>query len=206
MLLVEESELIGDVLAETLEREVDVTVIGVTRDCEAAVAVAQATYPDVVVLDLDLDPESLSAGVARIRRVAPRARFVVFTARGRRSGNGVGIAIGASAYLERSCSREDFLGALHAAHGGSTRVQAKGAARVLRGPLPAEASCEANLTRREREILERLVNGMPNKEIAATLGVADQTVKTHVKNLFRKLGVSDRTTAAVLALRRKWIS
>jgi len=106
---------------------------------------------------------------------------------------------GARAYLLKDMPREELLETVRAAHAGAHRLPPEVAARL------AERMHQSELSSREIEVVERIANGMSNKEIGAALGISEATVKTHVNNIMGKLGANDRTHAVTVALRRGFI-
>ena len=114
------------------------------------------------------------------------------------------IQAGAAGYLLKNVSPAELARAIRAAHVGEAIIDPAVAARLVRaisGGAPVRAADPEQLTRREQEVLELIVGGRSNKRIALELGIAEKTVKTHVGHLLAKLGVADRTQAAMLAIR-----
>jgi DNA-binding NarL/FixJ family response regulator len=166
---------------------------------EAAVSLCVAERPDVLLLDLsmpDLD------GVEVTRRLADGAaeiRIVVFTSFSDRERIVQALDAGAIGYLLKDAEPEEIHGAIRAAARGEAPLAPKAAAALL-----AERSSRptpVDLTGREREVLSLVVAGMANKQIARRLGISEKTVQGHLTNLFQRIGVADRTQAALWAER-----
>jgi DNA-binding NarL/FixJ family response regulator len=178
----------------------DVELVGAAAGGEEAVALCAAERPDVLLLDLampDLD------GIAVTRRVAaevPETRVVLFTSFSDRDGIVAALDAGAVGYLLKDAEPQDIHNAIRAAARGEAPLAPKAAAALLaeRAPRPGGTP---ELTGREREILALVLDGMANKQIARRLGISEKTVKGHLTNVFQRIGVTDRTQAAIWAER-----
>ena len=179
----------------------DVELVGVAAGGEEAVAMCSDAHPDVLLLDLampDLD------GIEVTRRLAsgsPETRVVLFTSFSDRDGIVRALDAGAVGYLLKDAEPQEIHNAIRAAARGEAPLAPKAAAALLaeRGTRPGIAGVE--LTVREREILSLVVEGLANKQIARRLGISEKTVKGHLTNLFQRIGVADRTQAALWAER-----
>ena len=178
----------------------DVELVGAAAGGEEAVALCAAERPDVLLLDLampDLD------GIAVTRRVAaevPETRVVLFTSFSDRDGIVAALDAGAVGYLLKDAEPQDIHNAIRAAARGEAPLAPKAAAALLAERAP-RASGTPELTGREREILALVLDGMANKQIARRLGISEKTVKGHLTNVFQRIGVTDRTQAAIWAER-----
>ena len=188
-------------LEQLLATFADVELAGVAAGGEEAVAVCSDARPDVLLLDLampDLD------GIEVTRRLAsssPETRVVLFTSFSDRDAVVRALDAGAVGYLLKDAEPEEIHNAIRAAARGEAPLAPKAAAALLaeRGERPGVAAPE--LTGREREILSLVVEGLANKQIARRLGISEKTVKGHLTNLFQRIGVADRTQAALWAER-----
>jgi DNA-binding NarL/FixJ family response regulator len=177
----------------------DVELVGVASGGEEAVDVCVAARPDVLLLDLampDLD------GIDVARRVAagsPGTRVVLFTSFSDRDGIVRALDAGAVGYMLKDAEPREIHTAIRAAARGEAPLAPKAAAALLaeRG----ERAGAVDLTAREREILALVVEGLANKQIGRRLGISEKTVKGHLTNLFQRIGVADRTQAALWAER-----
>ncbi len=177
----------------------DVELVASADGGEEAVRLATAQRPDVLLLDLsmpDLD------GVEVTRRLAdgaPETRIVVFTSFSDRERIVQALDAGAIGYLLKDAEPEEIHAAIRAAARGEAPLAPKAAAALLaeRGARPPAIE----LTGREREVLSLVVSGLANKQIARKLGISEKTVKGHLTNLFQRIGVTDRTQAALWAER-----
>jgi DNA-binding NarL/FixJ family response regulator len=186
-------------LEQLLGTFADVEVVGVADGGEQAVAVCVAARPDVLLLDLsmpDLDGVEVSR---RLATAVPEARVVVFTSFSDRERIVQALDAGAVGYLLKDAEPEEIHSAILAAARGEAPLAPKAAAALLADRAARPAAIE--LTAREREVLALGVQGMANKQIARRLGISEKTVKGHLTNLFQRIGVTDRTQAALWAER-----
>lgn len=186
-------------LQELLSTFEDVDVVGVAEGGERAVEVCVAERPDVLLLDLsmpDVDGVEVSR---RLATAAPDTRIVVFTSFSDRDRIVEALDAGAIGYLLKDAEPEEIHQAILAAARGESPLAPKAAAALLAERAARPASVE--LTARERDVLSLVVQGLANKQIARRLGISEKTVKGHLTNLFQRIGVADRTQAALWAER-----
>jgi DNA-binding NarL/FixJ family response regulator len=186
-------------LQELLSTFADVEVVGVAEGGERAVEVCVAERPDVLLLDLsmpDVDGVEVSR---RLAVAAPQTRIVVFTSFSDRERIVEALDAGAIGYLLKDAEPEEIHQAILAAARGEAPLAPKAAAALLAERASRPAPVE--LTGREREVLSLVVQGLANKQIARKLGISEKTVKGHLTNLFQRIGVTDRTQAALWAER-----
>ena len=178
----------------------DVELVGSADGGEAAVEQATAQKPDVLLLDLsmpDLD------GIEVTRRVAaasPGTRVVLFTSFSDRDQIVQALDAGAIGYLLKDAEPEAIHDALRAAARGESPLAPKAAAELL-ASRAERPTADVELTGRERDVLRLVIAGDANKQIARKLGISEKTVKGHLTNLFQRIGVQDRTQAALWAER-----
>jgi DNA-binding NarL/FixJ family response regulator len=179
----------------------EIEIIAEARTAIEAIELARLPS-DVLVLDLRLpDMDGLRA-LMRIREESPATRVLMMSAFDNPTHIARSHALGACGYLSKSAKREQILTAIRSVAAGGT-AWAEGDLRQLtsNSALRNSATFEAALTRRESEVLQQLALGLQNKEIAKALHISNDTAKEHVQRVFRKLGVCDRTQAAVWAVR-----
>jgi NarL family two-component system response regulator LiaR len=179
-------------------------VVGEAANGREAVKQARRCKPDVILMDLVM-PELDGVGAMReLREHTPASRVIVLTSFLDDERLLPAIQAGAAGYLLKNVEPTELARAIHAAHRGEAIIDPTAAARLVQafadgaGARPPEPE---RLTRREREVLELIAGGRSNKRIAFELGISEKTVKTHVGHVFEKLGVTDRTQAALLAVR-----
>ena len=204
VLLVDDHAVVREGLRAFLELQDGVEVVGEAADGEEAVAEASRLTPDVILMDLVMPKLDGVGAMRQIRVSVPTARVVVLTSFLEDERVLPAIQAGAAGYLLKNTEPAELARALRAAHAGEAIIDPTVAARrgsALTNDRPAGRDPADQLTRREREVLELIVRGRSNKRIAFELGIAEKTVKTHVGHLLAKLGVTDRTQAALLAVR-----
>ena len=183
-------------LALLLAQQPDLEVVGEAEDGERAVALTLERQPDVVVMDLRMPGLDGLEAIHTITRALPQARVLVLSAYGSGSDIQGALRAGARGYLLKDTALTQVVGAVRALHEGR-RVMPAAVAERLAGHL-----VEPALTERELEVLGLVARGLGNRQIASAIGRSDETVKMHLKNIFAKLEVSDRTGAVMAALAR----
>lgn len=182
-------------LVALLADQKDLRVVAEGGDGRSAVALYLRERPDVVLMDLRLPGLSGVEAIQAIRAQDPQARVIVVTTYDADEDIYRAIQSGAKSYLLKDMSAAEIVGTIRAVHAGQGQLPAPIADRL------AERLRRPDITPRELEVLQRVVKGRSNKEIAADLAIAEDTVKSHLKTLFAKLGVQDRTAAAISAIR-----
>jgi NarL family two-component system response regulator LiaR len=209
VLIVDDHAVVREGLRTFLSLQDGLEVVGEAADGDAALAAVAALAPDVVLMDLVM-PRLDGVGAMRALRAAGAdARVIVLTCFADDDRILPAIRAGAAGYLLKNVAPAELARAVRAAHAGDAPLDPSVAARLVAavadGSAAAGASSAPDLTPRERDVLALICRGYANKRIARELGVSEKTVKAHVGHLLAKLGVSDRTQAAVLALRAGWI-
>jgi DNA-binding NarL/FixJ family response regulator len=206
VLIADDHEVVRSGL-KTLLADTDVEVVAEVASGDEAVKYALAHKPDVVLLDIRMhDGDGLTA-LGRIKLEKPEIPVLILSTFDNPTYIARSVALGASGYLLKSCTRDELLTAIRAAAAGET-VWTRDELRRVTGALATPrlaADVEVPLTQRESEVLKQLALGLTNKEIAATLQISYETVKEHVQHILRKIGVSDRTQAAVWAVRKQLV-
>jgi len=177
----------------------DVEPAGSAAGGERAVELCLAERPDVLLLDLSMPDLDGIEVTRRLAEGAPQTRIVVFTSFSDRERIVQAIDAGAIGYLLKDAEPDEIHAAIRAAARGEAPLAPKAAAALLAERSARPAAVE--LTAREREVLGLVVAGMANKQIARRLGISEKTVKGHLTNLFQRIGVADRTQAALWAER-----
>jgi DNA-binding NarL/FixJ family response regulator len=197
ILIAEDHAVVRDGLAAVLRFEPGMTVVGLAKNGREAVTQFREMRPDVVLMDLAM-PELDGAGaILAIRGDFPDARILVLTTYDNDESVFRALENGAKGYLLKDCSTADLLAAIRKIHAGGSHVSERAAAR-----LAERAMAGGPLSPREIEVLKWIAEGKSNKEIAAVLFISEGTVKTHVLSIHEKLGVSYRTEAVVIAIKR----
>jgi DNA-binding NarL/FixJ family response regulator len=182
-----------------LEDEPDMEVVGEAGDGREAVALAERTRPDIVLLDITMPDVDGIAACQGLRRVAPDARILVLTAHDRRAYVRALYRLGAAGYVLKSASAIELVAAIRRVYAGEQVY----AAALLDDRGRHDAS--GVLTARELGVVRELARGRTNREIALSLGLSENTIEFHVRNLYAKLGASARTDAVLIAQRLGWL-
>lgn len=196
VLVVDDHPLMREGIAAVIAGQDDMRLIGEASDGAEAVAAYAALHPDVVLMDLRMPGMDGIEAIAAIRAVSPRARIVVLTTYRGDVQVTRALLAGASGYLLKSSLRRELLDTIRDVHAGRRRVPAEIAAGI------AEHLSDESLSPREIEVLRSVAAGNANKRIAAELGISEETVKAHMKNILAKLDARDRTHAVTIAIRR----
>lgn len=196
IMIVEDHTVVRQGLVALMRTVDDFDVIVETDSGEHAVELFRTHRPDITLMDLRLKSGSGVSAILAIRNISPQARIVVLTTYDGDEDIYKALQAGAQGYLLKGASSEELISAVRSVHAGERYIPSLVAER-LAGRVGAE-----QLTERELEVLQNIVLGRSNKEIAQHLHISEATVKTHINNLLSKLMVSDRTQAAVTALQR----
>lgn len=183
----------------------ELEIVGEARDGAEAISLAKRLQPDVVLMDLLMPGMDGIQATAAIRRELPDVEVVALTSVLEDGAVVEAVRAGAIGYLLKDTDSDELRRAIKAAAVGQVQLSPQAAARLLREVRTPERGAE-QLTEREMEVLQLVAQGKSNKEIAATLSIADQTVKTHVSHILEKLGLPSRTQAALYAIRNGLVS
>ncbi|WAC64037.1 response regulator transcription factor [Pseudoxanthomonas sp. SL93] len=200
ILLVDDHAVVREGLRGLLEQQPDMVIIGEAGDGAAALRAAAAASPDVVILDMKMPGATPSDTIAGLRTACPKAQVLVFTSYAEDSQVRDALTAGASGYLLKDAMREDLIRAVREVHAGRAWLDPQ-AQRQMLDWMRRPPSVLESLTERERSVLVLLAEGHSNKHIARRLSLTEGTVKGYVSQVLDKLGVSDRTQAALLAHR-----
>jgi DNA-binding NarL/FixJ family response regulator len=196
ILVVDDHHVVRQGLVALLGIMSDIEVIGEASNGLEAIEQHRALRPDITLMDLQLPKLSGVDAIQRIRTEDPAARFIVLTTFDGDEDIYRALQAGAKAYLLKGMTVEELTSTIRIVHSGKTRIAAPIAEKL------AERMSGQALTSRELDVLERIVAGRSNKEIASDLNISEATVKSHINNLLGKLNVSDRTNAATVAIQR----
>jgi two-component system, NarL family, response regulator len=196
-ILVAEDHLVARVgVTAIVNMQPDMTVVAEAANGQQAVEMFRQHQPDVTLLDLRMPGMSGVEAAIAIRAEFPQAHMIALTTYGGDEDIRRALAAGVQAYLTKDVLHDELLKAIRAVHAGQTYLPAAVAA-ALAAQMP-----RPDLSAREVQVLELIVRGLANKQIAYSLSIAEHTVKNHVKSILSKLGVQDRTQAATAAIQR----
>lgn len=196
ILVVDDHPVVREGLSAILNSQPDMAVVAEAGDGQQAIDLYRAHRPEVTLMDLRMPKVSGVEAIAGIRRRFPDARIIVLTTFDGEEDIYRALQEGARAYLLKNASQDELLSAVRTVATGGCRIPPAVAERL------AQRIHKSALTSRELDVLRRIVAGSSNKQIAATLGITEATVKTHVNSILSKMCVSDRTGAAIAAIRR----
>lgn len=232
VLIADDHALLRQGLCRILELEEDIEVVAQAADGEEAVALAKELHPDVILMDINMPGLNGLEATRMIKKVAPESKVLVLTIHADDEYVFKVIQAGAGGYVLKDVDPSNLAEAIRTVNQGHAYLRSPLLEKVLEefgrlSQAQEEVAATSNwqesvytdvprtdeesendpgllsrLTVREREILECIVGGQSNKEIAATLVISEKTVKNHVSNILRKLELADRTQAAVYALKR----
>jgi DNA-binding NarL/FixJ family response regulator len=196
ILVVDDHPVVRAGLAAIIGTQADMRVVAEAAHAEEALAAFAAVRPDVTLMDLRLPGMSGIDVAARLHEQWPEARIIMFTSYAREEEIYEALKAGAWSYIRKGAARPELLEAIRAVHGGQRYISPEIGGRL------AEHVFQSDLSAREREVLQHILEGRSNKDIGAALFISEHTVNVHVKNILGKLGVSGRTEAVTVALRK----
>ena len=196
-ILIAEDHLIARVGVKTIiNMQPDMAVVAEAVNGAQAVELHRKHQPDITLMDVRMPGMSGVEAAVAIRKDTPDARIIALSTYGGDEDIRRALHAGVRAYLTKDVLHDELVRAIHAVNVGETYLPASVSAALEAGSLPAD------LTAREMDVLALIVKGHGNKQIAYDLGIAEHTVKNHVKNILSKLNVADRTQAATEAIQR----
>ncbi|GIJ46940.1 DNA-binding response regulator [Virgisporangium aliadipatigenens] len=198
VLVVDDHPVVRQGLRTFLDLQEDITVVGEAGDGDAAVATAAETAPDVILLDLRMPGADGLAALRGLRERDTRPRVLVVTSFTDPTAVLPALRAGAAGYVYKDVDPPALAAAIRAVHSGHVLMHPDVAKQLAEGE---GTQAGGRLTPRERDVLAELARGGSNREIARALNMSEKTVKTHVSAIFAKLGVADRTQAALYAVR-----
>jgi two-component system NarL family response regulator len=196
VLCVDDHRVVREGVSSMINREPDMEVVASAATGEESIELFQRHRPDITLMDLQLPCMSGLEAIQAIRRHDASARIVVLTVYQGDEDIYRALRAGATTYLLKDTLTDDLVSTIRAVHIGRRPIPPN-----IQALLAARRGAPT-LTEREIEVLRLVVTGMRNKGVAARLGISEETAKVHVRNIFTKLEVSDRTAAMAVALRR----
>jgi DNA-binding NarL/FixJ family response regulator len=212
VLLVDDHPMVIKGLRLFLHTQDDMEVVGEASNGAEAVAAVERLHPDVVLMDLMMPVMDGVEATRRIKQAHPEVKVIVLTSFSDQDHVLPAIRAGAQGYQLKEIDADELARCVRAAAKGMTQLHPQAAnqlvTHVTAGSRQEESAIRKleELTPREREVLEKITAGKSNKEIASELYITEKTVKTHVSSILSKLGLHDRTQAAVYAMKKGWFN
>ncbi|MFY0579725.1 response regulator transcription factor [Cystobacter fuscus] len=196
ILIVDDHPLLREGLSSMIAGQSDMMLVAEAENGEQALKAFRDHLPDITLMDVQMPTMNGINAITAIRAEFPTARIIVLTTYKGDMQALRAIKAGASGYLLKSMLRKELVETIRSVHAGRRRIAADIATEM------AEHVADDELTARECDVLRLVARGSANKEVAALMGISEETVKTHMKNVLTKLGAKDRTHAVVVALKR----
>ena len=196
VLVADDHPVVRSGLASVIAQQPELELVAEAANGRQAVELYREHRPDVVLMDLRMPLMDGVSAIEQIRAEAPDARILALTTYEGDVDIHRALAAGARGYLIKDMLLSDVLSAIRSVHRGERVIPLAVAARL------AEFTPRSDLTEREIEVLQLVARGLSNRDVAGVIGRTDETVKVHLKNIFAKLGVADRTEAVTLAFSR----
>ena len=200
LVIVDDHSVVREGLRAFLRLQEGIEVVGEAASAADAIRVARESSPDVVLLDLVMPGGDGVGAIRGLIDAAPGVRVLVLTSFADDAQIFAAMAAGAAGYLLKDIDPAALADGIRDVHAGRPALHPTVASRLMRRG-DATTSARLGITAREHDVLRLMVEGLANKQIAQRLGIGEKTVKTHVSRVLAKLGVEDRTQAAVLAIR-----
>lgn len=203
VLIVDDHPVVREGLRSFLQLQEDMQVVGEAADGVEALEKVGELVPDVVLIDLVMPKLDGIATIRQIRALSPSSRVLVLTSFSEDDKVFPAIKAGAHGYLMKDMRPADLAQSIRSVYRGEPSLHPEIARKLMNQLSEGEGDAEDRLTMRETEVLLLIARGHSNKEIAAALEVSEKTIKTHVSNILQKLHLSDRTQAALYAVRQR---
>ena len=202
VLIVDDHPVTRDGLRSALSVDDEVEIVGEATSGDDAVAQARELAPDVVFMDVRMPGMDGIEATHRIRATNPETKVILFTVEGSRNVLVQAMQAGVSGYLLKDASASELANAARLAMRGDAVIHPSLTRAFIEEAQYVDHKPDAQLSRREAEIMQRIAWGATTKEVAHELGISPHTVKTHLERIFEKLEANDRAQAVAIALRR----
>jgi DNA-binding NarL/FixJ family response regulator len=198
-MVVDDHAIVRQGISDVLASDEDIEIVAIAKGGEEAVNLAAEEHPDVVLMDLSMPGMDGIEATRRTIEVSPAVKVVMLTSFAEPGHVNDALDAGAVGYILKDADADEIVRAVKAASRGEAPFSPRAAGALL--SRRAQHRTAEDLTPREREVLELVGQGLANKQIARRLSIKEKTVKAHLSNVFQRIGVSDRTSAALWAER-----
>ncbi len=210
VLLADDHKIVREGTRQLLEQSSDLSIVAETARGEDAVRLCDELKPDVVVMDVHMPGMNGLEAARAIRQRQPAIRVLILSAYDDDRYVFPLLDTGASGYLLKTASGDDLADAIRAVYRGETvldpQISWKVRTRYTQPQVYRAGNMTEGLTERELDVLRKVAAGKSNKEAGEALGISTNTVQVHLRNIFGKLGVNDRTQAVAFAIRQGWVN
>lgn len=208
LLLADDHLMVRKGLRLFLQTQTDIEIVGEAATGKEAVDLAEELHPDVILMDLIMPEMDGIQATKSIKKQLPKTKIIILTSFSDQEHVLPAIRAGAEGYQLKDIDPDELIFTIRSAYKGYRHLHPQATNQILShmnetSEAEGEPSLEM-LTPREKDVLREITTGKSNKEIAATLYITEKTVKTHVSSILSKLGLHDRTQAALLAIRKNW--
>ena len=205
VLIVDDHALVREGLRKLLELDERIEVVGEAGDGQGAINLARKYHPDVILMDVNMPGTDGVTATQVIKKEMPDIDIIALTVYEDEQVVDM-VKAGVSGYVLKDMGPEELTSTIFKVREGNVVIHPRVAGQVAKELVrQTRRRAEAKLTKRERDVLEYLVKGYSNKEVAAALFISEKTVKNHLTSIFRKLDVKDRTQAVIYALKNKMV-
>jgi DNA-binding NarL/FixJ family response regulator len=201
VMVVDDHPIVRQGLVSVLEDEDDLEVVGAVESAVEALREVRRLRPDVMLLDLEMPELDGVEAIPQLLAAWPGLGVLVFTAYDTDDRVLGAVRAGARGYLLKGASADEIARGIRTVHSGGSYLEPRVASRLMAEVISPRRSA-SELSEREREVLRLVAEGLPTKQIARNLSIAERTVKFHVNSIFRKLGADNRAQAVALAAQR----
>lgn len=203
VLLYEDNKVLAQSLAEIINDDENFEVVGVFYHCTNCIAEVEQLNPDVVIMDINMPQVSGIKGTSLIKAKFPQVQIIIQTVFNDVDTIFQAISAGASGYILKGMDTSELLQAIKQVHTGGVPMSAPIARKMIEQMQSPQNPQQHNLSAKELEVLQHLVNGLPYKLIASEMNITYDTVRAHIKKIYEKLHVASMTEAVATALKNK---
>lgn len=205
VVIVDDHVMVREGIKQLLEMDGDIKIIGEAGDGEEGIKIIEKTDPDVILLDVNMPKMNGLEMLQKLKETGIPRKVLILTIHNEVEYLLKAVEIGVNGYVLKDSELAVLRKAIFSVHHGENYIQPSLAPLLMKRMQENTSEVAEGLTKREMEVLKLIAEGMYNKEIAEKLMISEKTVKNHVSNIFRKINVSDRTQAAVYAIKNGYV-